>query len=123
MHVVDPQSLSSLAHDERGMTMLVRQKHAGRRWRRRLGSANERAARRRSNSLRRTDFGQRIANIYSRGTETLVAANLGQIINSSHAQQGDSRALQNSGFNDIKYLIASRGEVFQSGGQSHYSGI
>jgi hypothetical protein len=62
-----------------------------------------------------TDFGQRIANVYSRGTETLVAANLGQIINSSHPTQGDSRALQNSGFNDIKYLIASRGESSSQG--------
>jgi hypothetical protein len=62
-----------------------------------------------------TDFGQRISAVYTRGTETLVAANLGQIINNSHSQQGDSRALQNSGFNDIKYLIASRGESSSQG--------
>ncbi len=110
MHVVDPQSLSSLARDERGMTMLVRQNML-------VVGGDAASVREMSGQLDAgatlfagTDFGQRIANIYSRGTETLVAANLGQIINSSHAQQGDSRALQNSGFNDIKYLIASRGE-------------
>src|SRR6266403_1831456 len=110
MHVVDPQSLSSLARDERGMTMLVKQNML-------VVGGDAASVRQMSAQLDAgatlfagTDFGQRIANIYSRGTETLVAANLGQIINSSHAQQGDSRALQNSGFNDIKYLIASRGE-------------
>jgi hypothetical protein len=57
-----------------------------------------------------TDFGRRIANVYSRGTETLVAANLGQIVKSVHAKQEESQALRNSGFNEIKYLIATRGE-------------
>jgi len=108
--VVDPQSLSSLARDEGGMTMLVRQNML-------VVGGDAASVRQMSAQLdagatlfAETDFGQRIANVYSRGTETLVAANLGQIINSSHPQQGDSRALQNSGFSDIRYLIASRGE-------------
>src|SRR5258706_14647680 len=58
-----------------------------------------------------TDFGKRITTVYSRGAEILVAANIGQIINSTHAQQGDSKALRSSGFSDIKYLIATRGEA------------
>jgi hypothetical protein len=62
-----------------------------------------------------TDFGQRIAAAYSRGTETLVAADLGQILTSTHSQEGDSKALRNSGFNDIKYLIATRGESSSQG--------
>jgi Protein of unknown function (DUF3352) len=57
-----------------------------------------------------TDFGQRILNVYSQGTETVVAANLGQILNSTHAEQHESNMLQNSGFNDIRYLIATRGQ-------------
>jgi len=57
-----------------------------------------------------TDFGQRIANVYSRGTETVVAANLGQIVKDAEPQHEASEVLRNSGFNDIKYLIATRGE-------------
>jgi hypothetical protein len=62
-----------------------------------------------------TDFGQRILNVYSQGTETVVAADLGQILNAAHAQQQESKLLQNSGFNDIKYLIATRGETTNHG--------
>jgi hypothetical protein len=114
LHVVDPQSLSSLAA-EHGMIMLVRQNML-------VVGGDAASVREMSAQLdagatlfAETDFGQRISAVYSRGTETLVAANLGQIINNSHAQQGDSRALQNSGFNDIKYLIASRGESSSQG--------
>src|SRR5258708_36788587 len=62
-----------------------------------------------------TDFGQRIANVYTRGTETVVAANLGQIVKSVHTHQEASQALRNSGFNEIKYLIATRGESASQG--------
>ena len=110
LHVVDAQSLSSLAGNERGMIMLVRSNMF-------VAGGDADSVRQMSAQLDAgttlfsgTDFGQRITTVYSRGTETLVAANLGQIINSTHAQQGDSKALQNSGFNDIKYLIAARGE-------------
>ena len=110
LRVVDAQSFSSLAGNERGMIMLVRSNML-------VAGGDADSVRQMSAQLDAgttpfsgTDFGQRIATVYSRGTETLVAANLGQIINSTHAQQGDSKALQNSGFNDIKYLIAARGE-------------
>jgi hypothetical protein len=114
LHVVDPQSLSSLAAED-GMIMLVRQNML-------VVGGDAASVREMSAQLdagatlfAETDFGQRISAVYTRGTETLVAANLGQIINNSHSQQGDSRALQNSGFNDIKYLIASRGESSSQG--------
>jgi ferric-dicitrate binding protein FerR (iron transport regulator) len=110
VRVVDARSLSSLAGDERGMVMLVRPNML-------VAGGDAASVRQMSAQLDAgathftgTDFGQRIAAVYSRGTETLVAANLGQIINSTHALQADSKALQNSGFNDIKYLIAARGE-------------
>src|SRR6266699_2416217 len=115
LHVVDSQSLSSLVGDERGMVMLVRQNML-------VAGGDAAAVREMSAQLDAgatlfagTDFGQRIAAVYSRGAETLVAANLGQILNSSHTQQADSKALRNSGFNDIKYLIASRGESSSQG--------
>ncbi|HXJ06775.1 MAG TPA: FecR domain-containing protein [Candidatus Acidoferrum sp.] len=115
LHVVDPQSLSALAGGQRGMIMLVRPdmlivggdaasvQHM---------SAQIDAG---ASSFSGTDFGKRIANVYSHGTETLVAANLGQLLNSTHTQHADSTALRNSGFNDIKYLIASRGEPSSQG--------
>jgi hypothetical protein len=115
LHVVDSQSLSSLVGDERGMVMLVRQNML-------VAGGDAASVREMSAQLDAgatlfagTDFGQRIATVYSRGAETLVAANLGQILNSSHTQQADSKALRNSGFNDIKYLIASRGESSSQG--------
>jgi hypothetical protein len=110
LRVVDPQSLSSLAAGERGMIMLVRQNMLV------VGgdaaSVQQMSAQLDAGATQfaATDFGQRILNIYSQGTETLVAANLGQILNSTHAQQHESNVLQNSGFNDIKYLIATRGQ-------------
>jgi hypothetical protein len=115
LHVFDQQSLSSLAAGERGMIMLVRQNMLV------VGgdatSVQEMSAQLDAGATQfaATDFGQRILNVYSRGTETLVAANLGQILNASHTQQQDSAVLQNSGFNDIKYLIATRGETSNYG--------
>jgi hypothetical protein len=110
LRVVDPQSLSSLAAGERGMIMLVRPNMLV------VGgdsaSVQEMSAQLDAGAAQfaATDFGQRILNVYSQGTETLVAANLGQILNSTHAEQHESNVLQNSGFNDIKYLIATRGQ-------------
>ncbi len=115
LRVIDAQSLSSLSSDERGMIMLVRPKTL-------VVGGDAASVRQMSAQLDAgatlfagTDFGQRIANIYSRGTETLVAANLGQIVESVHAKQEESQALRNSGFNDIKYLIATRGESASQG--------
>ncbi len=110
LRVVDPQSLSSLAAGERGMIMLVRPNML-------VVGGDSASVQEMSGQLdagaaqfAATDFGQRILNVYSQGTETLVAANLGQILNSTHAEQHESNVLQNSGFNDIKYLIATRGQ-------------
>lgn len=114
-HVVDPQSLSSLAGTQRGMIMLVRQDMlvvGGDAASVQQMSAQLDAG---ASSFSGTDFGKRIANVYNHGTETLVAANLGQLLNSTHSQQADSNALRNSGFNDIKYLIAARGEPSNQG--------
>jgi hypothetical protein len=115
LHVLDQQSLSSLTAGERGMIMLVRQDMLV------VGgdaaSVQQMSAQLDAGATQfaATDFGQRILNVYSQGTETLVAANLGQILNSTHAQQHESNVLQNSGFNDIKYLIATRGEASNQG--------
>ncbi len=115
LRVVDPQSLSSLAGDERGMIMLVRRNML-------VAGGDAASVREMSAQLDAgatvfagTDFGQRIGTVYSRGTETLFAANLGQILSSTHSQPGESKALRNSGFNDIKYLIATRGESSSQG--------
>jgi hypothetical protein len=114
-HVVDPHSLSSLAGDERGMIMLVRPNML-------VVGGDAASVRQMSAQLDAgttlfagTDFGRRIANTYSRGAETLVAANLGQILNSTHTQQEDAKALRNSGFSDMKYLIATRGQTSTKG--------
>jgi len=115
LHVFDQQSLSSAAVGERGMIMLVRQNMLV------VGgdatSVQEMSAQLDAGATQfaATDFGQRILNVYSRGTETLVAANLGQILNASHTQQQDSAVLRNSGFDDIKYLIATRSETSNQG--------
>jgi hypothetical protein len=115
LRVVDSQSLSSLTGSEREMIMLVRPNML-------VVGGDAASVRQMSAQLdagatlfASTDFGQRILNVYSQGTETLVAANLGQILNSTHTQPQDSSALRNSGFNDIKYLIATRGEASNHG--------
>jgi hypothetical protein len=115
LHVVDARSLSSLSGDERGMIMLVRPNML-------VVGGNAASVRQMSAQLDAgatlfagTDFGQRITTVYSRGAETLVAANLDEILNSMHGLQGDSQALRNSGFHDVKYLIAARGESSSQG--------
>jgi hypothetical protein len=45
----------------------------------------------------------------------LVAVNLGQIVKSVHTRREESQLLRNSGFNDIKYLIATRGQSSRQG--------
>src|SRR6266478_6431017 len=110
LRVIDAQSLSSLSSDERGMIMLVRPKTL-------VVGGDAASVRQMSAQLDAgatlfagTDFGQRIANVYSRGTETVVAANLGQIVKDAQPQHEASDVLRNSGFNDVRYLIATRGE-------------
>jgi hypothetical protein len=60
-----------------------------------------------------TDFGQRIVNVYRRGAETLVAVNFAQIV--SAARKPAVQAFQKSGFDNTKYLIATRGETAGQG--------
>ncbi len=115
LRVVDPQSLSLLAGNERGMIMLVTPKML-------VAGGDAASVRQMSAQLdggatlfAGTDFGKRITAVYSRGAEILFAANIGQILDSEHTQQRDSKALQNSGFSDIKYLIATRGESSSQG--------
>ena len=110
LRVVDPQSLSSLPAEERGMIMLVTGNML-------ITGGDSVSVRQMSSQLAAgatgfaaSDFGQRIADVYRRGTETLVAANLGKIVSTEHTGQEGGRALQNSGFHDVKYLIATRGE-------------
>jgi FecR protein/Putative zinc-finger len=115
LQVLDQQSLSALATGQRGMIMLVRQDMLV------VGgdaaSVQQMSAQLDAGATQfaATDFGQRILNVYSQGTETVVAANLGQILNAVHGQQEQSNFLQSSGFNDIKYLIATRGEATNHG--------
>ncbi len=115
LQVVDLQSLSSLAAGGRGMIMLVRPNMLV------IGgdsaSVQEMSAQLDAGATQfaATDFGQRILNVYSKGTETVVAADLGQILKAAHNQQQGSAVLQNSGFNDIKYLMATRGETSNLG--------
>jgi DNA-binding FrmR family transcriptional regulator len=109
MHIVDPQSLSSLADNSGGMIMLVRQNMlvvgGTAASVRRMNAQLEAGA----NGFAATDFGQRILNVYSQGAQTLVAVNFGEII-SSMSDQHDSQFFQKSGFNNVKYLIATRGD-------------
>ncbi|MGB7285230.1 MAG: FecR domain-containing protein [Candidatus Acidiferrum sp.] len=109
VRVVDPRSLSSLAAGQGGMVMLVRPKLlvvGGDAASVQQMSAQLDAG---ATSFASTDFGKRIASVYTHGAETLVAANLGQILNSSQASQHSDNALLNSGFNNMKYLIVTRG--------------
>ncbi len=113
--VVDQQSLASIPSAQNGMIMLVKPKMlvvGGDAASVQLMSAQIDAG---ATTFSSTDFGQRIAAIYSQGTETVVAANLGQILKAGHSEEHDANFLRNSGFNDIKYLIATRGEVSHQG--------
>jgi ferric-dicitrate binding protein FerR (iron transport regulator) len=115
LQVVDQQSLSSLSANEHGMIMLVRQNMlvvggdaaSVQRMSARLDAGSAQFA--------STDFGQRILGVYSHGTETVVAANLGEILSSTHTQPSENKFLQSTGFDDIKYLIATRGETSNQG--------
>lgn len=120
LHVLEPESLSSLSGNTRGMIMLVRPNM--------LVVGGDAASVRRMNAqleagaslFAGTDFGKRIVNVYSRGTEILVAANLGQMIstarqNSPGGSEGESKSFQNAGFSNVQYLMASRSEALGNG--------
>jgi hypothetical protein len=106
--VVDPQSLASLEPRSNGMIMLVRSNM--------LVVGGDAASVQRMNAqletraglFADTDFGRRILGVYSQGAETLIAADMGQIL--TELNKSNTRALQNSGFSDVKYLIATRSQ-------------
>lgn len=108
MKVVDPKSLAALDSTTTGMIMLVRPNM--------LVVGGDAASVQRMNAqidtrsglFAETDFGRRILGVYSQGAEILVAVNMGQILRETDKE--GAAALQNSGFNDVKYLIATRGE-------------
>ena len=117
VHVVTPDLLPSLATNTHGMIMLVRQNML-------VIGADASSVQRMNAQLNAgtslfagTDFGKKIVSVYSRGTEIVVAANLGQIISAAHqssgiaSSHGESQSFLNSGFDNMQYLIATRGEA------------
>lgn len=114
LRVVNPQSLSSLADNAQGMIVLVRQDML-------IVGGNANSIREMNaqieNGIRRfgsTDFAKRILSVYSGGAETLVAINFAAILN--QPQQRNSKAFERSGFNNVKYLVATRSETSSHGG-------
>lgn len=108
LKVVDPKALASLDPKTGGMIMLVRQNML-------VVGGDAASVQRMSAQLdnrgglfAETDFGHRILSVYSQGAQILVAVNMGQILSSTDKE--GAVALQNSGFNDVKYLIATSGE-------------
>lgn len=106
-HVVDLQSLASLPNNQRGMIALVRPDML-------VIGGSAASVREMSAQLDAgtqpfvsTDFGKRVAAAYRHGAETLVAADLGAILASTHSEPASGSTLQKSGFSDIKYLIAA----------------
>lgn len=106
LHVVNPQSLASLPDNTRGMVMLVRQNML-------IVGGDANSVRQMSAQIDGgtklfggTDFAQRILGVYSGGAETLLAINFGAILNTP--QYSSSKAFQTSGFNNVKYLVATR---------------
>lgn len=108
MHVVTPQTLTSVPEGTRGMIMLVRPNM--------LVVGGDAASVRQMNAqldagtnvFSGTDFGQRILNVYSQGAQTLVAVDFGDML--ENTQHENSKTFQSSGFGNVKYLIATRGD-------------
>lgn len=109
LHVVNPQSLASLADNTHGVVMLVRQNM--------LVVGGDAKSVRQMNAqidggtkpFGNTDFAQRILSVYSGGAETLVAVNFATILNTP--ENSTSMAFQTSGFNNVKYLVATRSDT------------
>jgi hypothetical protein len=121
MRVVDRQSLASIPADHRGPLALVRPDM--------LVVGTDPGAVRRINTLLdqgssgflNSDFGKQILGVYDQGAQVLFAAELDRIL--AHAQQvrhpkqaggpaaADHGVLQNLGFGDAKYLIATHDDT------------
>jgi FecR protein len=118
--VVDEKSLRSLAPTQRGFIALVRHDMLM------VGSAS---AVRRMNAafesgpsgFENTDFGKQVLGVYNQGAQVLFGADLERIMaqverkqyakNGPKAAQGESSVLENLGFGDMKYLIATHGDT------------
>src|SRR5215472_601802 len=106
LHVVHLQSLASLPENIRGMIMLVRQNmlivggdaNSVRQMNAQIDSGTK--------LFGSTDFAHRSLSVYSGGAETLLAINFAAILNTR--QNSSSKAFQTSGFNNVKYLVATR---------------
>jgi ferric-dicitrate binding protein FerR (iron transport regulator) len=63
--------------------------------------------------LQSTEFGQRLMDSYSRGAGFLLAADLGRLIASgeSHKAQRTARHLDQSGLQDMRYLVVEHREI------------
>lgn len=113
LHVVNPQSLASLPENKPGVVMLVRQNmlivggdaDSVRQMNAQISGGAKRFA--------STDFAERILGVYSGGAETLVAINFAAILNTP--QNSRSKAFQASGFNNVKYLVATRSATPKQG--------
>lgn len=106
LHVVNPQSLASLADNTRGMVMLVRESML-------IVGGDANSVRQMSGQIDggtklfgSTDFAQRILGVYSGGAETLLAINFAAILNTP--QNLSSKAFRTSGVDNVKYLVATR---------------
>jgi hypothetical protein len=113
LHVVNPQSLASLAGNTHGVVMLVRQNML-------IVGGDAKSVRQMNaqidggtKSFGNTDFAQRILSVYSGGAETLVAVNFAAILNTP--ENSSSKAFQTSGFNNVKYLVATRSDTANHG--------
>jgi hypothetical protein len=108
LHVANPQSLASLADSTPGIVMLVRQNMlivGGDATSVRQMNAQIDAGPKRFAS---SDFAQRILGVYGGGAETLVAVNFAAILNTP--QNNSSKEFETSGFNNLKYLVATRSD-------------
>jgi hypothetical protein len=108
LKVVDPQSLGSLDAHTEGMIMLVRSNMLVVGGDAASVQATNTQLENRAGLFAETDFGKRILGVYSQGAETLIAADMGQILSVLHKDA--AQALQNSGFSDVKYLIATHSQ-------------
>lgn len=120
MRVVDQKSFASIAPGQPGLIALVRSDTLI------VGTA---AAVLRANAavsssapgFENTDFGKEVQSVYSRGAQVFVAADLDRIMARAHetvaAKKGpgaagnEDRVLNAVGFGDVKYLIATHGDV------------
>jgi hypothetical protein len=120
IRVIDQKSLASIASSNQGMIALVRPDTLV------LGSAPavlraNAAISISASGFENTDFGKEVQSVYSRGAEVFVAADLDRIM--AHARENvatkrgsgvagnQDRVLNALGFSDVKYLIATHGDV------------